>query len=95
MSLPPKLTTSSFDFGNLLGEGAYARVISCVLKSTGERYAIKIVDKRFILRYNKQKYVMNEKQCLRKLNHENVVKLWYTFHDEDYLCMNDARLCCV
>lgn len=38
--------------GPLLGEGSYARVKLATLKSTGERFAIKIMDKEFIRRVN-------------------------------------------
>lgn len=57
------------------------------LKSTKVKYAVKIVDKKFIVRHNKQKYVMNEKACLSRLEHESIIKLFYTFHDDDHLCM--------
>ncbi len=57
-----KLQKQDFEFSSLLGEGAYARVVLCKLRSNGEQYAAKIMDKKFVLRHNKQLCVQQEKQ---------------------------------
>lgn len=45
-----KTAISDFFIGSLLGEGAYARVHVCKLKSSGEYFALKVMEKRFILK---------------------------------------------
>lgn len=76
-----------FMFGTTLGEGAYARVVHGQKKSTGEEYAIKIMEKRFIKREDKVKFVMMEKQVFSRVSHPHIVKLYYTFQDDNYLYM--------
>ena len=86
VSAPRKrVTTSSFMFGPTLGEGAYAKVMLAELKSTKQRVAVKVMEKRFIKKEDKVKYVMQERDLLTKLSHPSIVKLMYTFQDREYL----------
>ncbi|KAK5809355.1 kinase-like domain-containing protein, partial [Linnemannia elongata] len=48
-------------------------------------YAIKVLDKRHIIREKKVKYVNIEKNTLYKLDHPGVVKLYSTFQDSSSL----------
>ena len=43
------------------------------------------MEKRFIAKERKQKYVHMEKQILTRLNHPGVVRLSFAFQDEHYL----------
>jgi hypothetical protein len=87
-----KLGPSDFTFGAELGEGAFAKVVSCVrctgdAAQRGRRYACKIVDKAFIQRMNKVNTVLNEKKILSLLDgHEGIVQLAFTFQDAHSLC---------
>ncbi|KAJ3006732.1 3-phosphoinositide dependent protein kinase-1 [Thoreauomyces humboldtii] len=49
--------------------------------SPPREYAVKILDKRHIIKEKKTKYVAIEKQVLNMLNHPLIVKLYYTFQD--------------
>lgn len=49
------------------------------MKASGERYALKVMEKRFIKKEDKVRFVMQEKQILSSVSHPNVVKLFYTF----------------
>lgn len=52
-------------------------------RATGRDYAIKVLDKRHIIKENKVKYVTIEKDTLNRLgNHPGIVRLYYTFQDE-------------
>lgn len=82
-----KRTPSDFEFGRVLGEGSFGQVIEAVEKETGKKYAIKILDKRYVIKHKKTKYVQTEKEIMNMLDHPNVVKLYYTFQDPDKLCM--------
>ena len=69
-----KLSSSDFRFGKLLGKGAYAKVVHGQLRLTNEEFAIKIVEKAHIKKYNKVQIVMNEKRALALINHPLIVK---------------------
>ena len=85
--LAVKLVPDDFNFGKVLGEGAYARVLVGTRKATQTDFAVKVMDKKHILRENKGKYVKTEKQILNTLNHPNVIKLVATFQDDQRLYM--------
>ncbi|CAO3568985.1 unnamed protein product [Mortierella alpina] len=76
-----KRTLADYRLGRTLGEGSYSTVVAAVEIATKRDYAIKILDKRHIIRENKVKYVNIEKNTLYKLDHPGVVKLFSTFQD--------------
>ena len=82
-----KKKISDFWMGHLLGEGAYARVHYCALKSSGECYAMKIMEKRFIIKEKKVDFVNMEKRVLQTVSHPNLMRLYYSFHDAKHLYM--------
>ncbi|KAJ5609166.1 Serine/threonine-protein kinase PKH2 [Penicillium herquei] len=72
-----------FSFGNTLGEGSYSTVAFATDRQTLKEYAIKILDKRHIIKEKKVKYVNIEKDTLNRLtDHPGIVRLYYTFQDE-------------
>ena len=72
-----------FSFGRTLGEGSYSTVIAGTDRQTLREYAIKMLDKRHIIKEKKVKYVNIEKDTLNRLtDHPGVVRLYYTFQDE-------------
>ncbi|QSS60078.1 3-phosphoinositide-dependent protein kinase [Histoplasma capsulatum] len=72
-----------FSFGRTLGEGSYSTVVAATDRQTLKEYAIKILDKRHIIKEKKVKYVNIEKDTLNRLtDHPGVVRLYYTFQDE-------------
>jgi 3-phosphoinositide dependent protein kinase-1 len=75
-----------FDFGRTLGEGSYSTVLAATDRTTLKEYAIKMLDKRHIIREKKVKYVNIEKDTLKRLNdHPGIVRLYYTFQDQNSL----------
>eukprot|EP00126_Sphaerothecum_destruens_P000047 Sdes_comp10063_c0_seq2m1658 len=81
-----KRKPQDFEFGKVIGEGSYAVVKLAKEKKTGNQFAVKILDKRHILKENKQKYVNIEKQVFTTLNnHPFFVQLYYTFQDASKL----------
>ncbi|KAG0043127.1 pkb-activating kinase-like protein [Gryganskiella cystojenkinii] len=60
-------------------------VVAAVDLSNRRDYAIKVLDKRHIIREKKVKYVNIEKDTLYKLDHPGVVKLYSTFQDSSSL----------
>jgi 3-phosphoinositide dependent protein kinase-1 len=78
-----KKGVKDFSFSRTLGEGSYSTVVLGKDRQTGKEYAIKILDKRHIIKEKKVKYVNIEKDTLNRLtDHPGVVKLYYTFQDE-------------
>ncbi|KAL9031100.1 MAG: hypothetical protein Q9196_000835 [Gyalolechia fulgens] len=75
-----------FVFGRTLGEGSYSTVLAATDRETGKEFAIKVLDKRHIIKEKKVKYVNVEKDTLNRLTeHPGVVRLYYTFQDEKSL----------
>ncbi|KAI1911128.1 serine/threonine protein kinase [Ophidiomyces ophidiicola] len=75
-----------FQFGRTLGEGSYSTVVAGTDRQTLKEYAIKILDKRHIIKEKKVKYVNIEKDTLNRLTeHPGIVRLYYTFQDENSL----------
>ena len=46
-----------FVFGEQLGEGSYSTVVQAVDASSGRQFAIKVLNKRHIMKEKKTKYV--------------------------------------
>ncbi|OBZ84342.1 putative 3-phosphoinositide-dependent protein kinase 2, partial [Choanephora cucurbitarum] len=72
---------TDFDYGDILGEGSYSTVLVGRDKRTGKHYAVKRLDKAHIVKNNKVKYVMIERDALSRMNHPGIVKLYWTFKD--------------
>lgn len=78
-----KKGVKDFNFGRTLGEGSYSTVLAATDRQTQREYAIKVLDKRHIIKEKKVKYVNIEKDTLNRLtDHPGIVKLYYTFQDE-------------
>lgn len=78
-----KKGVKDFAFGRTLGEGSYSTVMAATDRITSKEYAIKILDKRHIIKEKKVKYVNIEKDTLNRLTeHPGIVRLYYTFQDE-------------
>lgn len=78
-----KKGVKDFNFGQTLGEGSYSTVMAASDRQTLREYAIKVLDKRHIIKENKVKYVHIEKNTLNRLgDHDGIIRLYYTFQDE-------------
>ncbi|KAK9375407.1 kinase-like domain-containing protein [Lipomyces chichibuensis] len=78
-----KKGVKDFTFGRILGEGSFSTVVAATDRQTLREYAIKILDKRHIIKEKKVKYVNIEKNTLNRLgDHPGIVRLYYTFQDE-------------
>ncbi|KAK3683874.1 kinase-like domain-containing protein [Podospora appendiculata] len=75
-----------FSFGRVLGEGSYSTVYLATDRQTLREYAIKVLEKKHIIKEKKIKYVGIEKDTLNRLTeHPGIVRLYYTFQDESSL----------
>lgn len=81
-----KRSVSDFEFGKELGVGSYSTVVLAKDIHTGISYAVKILDKRHIIKERKVKYVNIEKHALNRLNnHPGIISLFFTFQDKHHL----------
>lgn len=82
---PPQIIRKGiqdFKLGKELGEGSYSTVMLATDINTGINYAIKILNKRHIIKEKKVKYVNIEKNALNRLGNRNgIIGLHYTFQD--------------
>jgi 3-phosphoinositide dependent protein kinase-1 len=75
-----------FSFGRILGEGSYSTVFLATDRQTLREYAVKVLEKKHIIKEKKIKYVNIEKNTLNRLtDHPGIVRLYYTFQDESSL----------
>ncbi|KAL6586301.1 3-phosphoinositide-dependent protein kinase 2 [Orobanche minor] len=63
-----------FELGKIYGVGSYSKVVRAKKKDTGNVYAMKIMDKKFITKENKTAYVKLERIVLDQLDHPGVVR---------------------
>lgn len=78
-----KRGVQDFEFGRSLGEGSYSTVVLATDKHTSKQYAVKILDKRHIIKEKKVKYVNIEKHALNRLNNRvGIISLYFTFQDK-------------
>ncbi|GAA5955670.1 hypothetical protein JCM3765_001817 [Sporobolomyces pararoseus] len=77
-------SVEDFKFHQVLGEGSYSTVTLVeTVHSPFRKYALKVLDKEHIKREKKTKYVLIERDTLKKLDgHPGIVKLYWTFQDD-------------
>ena len=78
-----KQSIKDFLIEETLGKGAYAKVVKAIKQ--GKEYAIKIISKKFIEKYEKTHEVHIERQVLTSLNHNSIIKIESTFQDQNNL----------
>jgi len=77
-----KKGVKDFVFSRTLGEGSYSTVVLGTDRQTLKEYAVKILDKKHIIKEKKIKYVNIERDTLNRLiEHPGIVRLYYTFQD--------------
>mmetsp|Transcript_11885 Transcript_11885/g.29281 ORF Transcript_11885/g.29281 Transcript_11885/m.29281 type:complete len:485 (+) Transcript_11885:162-1616(+) len=76
-----RLKPKDFEFGELLGEGSFAKVFMATRKENGKRYAAKVVDKQHVVKHKKVEAVMQEKKILSQCQHRGIVHLHFAFQD--------------
>ncbi|XP_073105556.1 3-phosphoinositide-dependent protein kinase 2 isoform X2 [Elaeis guineensis] len=82
-----QFTINDFELGKIYGVGSYSKVVRAKKKDSGNIYALKIMDKKFIMKENKISYVKLERIVLDQLDHPGIVRLFFTFQDAYSLYM--------
>ncbi|KAJ3135406.1 calcium calmodulin-dependent protein kinase type 1G, partial [Irineochytrium annulatum] len=76
-----------YDLGDTLGTGAFSEVKTATERSTGNKYAIKIIDKAKCR--GKESMIETEVKILLRVRHENIIQLYemYEIESKIYLVM--------
>jgi len=80
-----------YDIGKTLGVGSFAIVKECVNKKTGEKYAVKIIDKKHI--EGQEDMIKSEVNVIKQLKHPNIIclKEFYESERDIYLVTDLAK----
>lgn len=76
---------TDYEVGKLLGRGTFVSVYSAVEVKTGQRVAMKIVDRYRCDKLKKTNDLHMEKHCLRRANHPNIIKMLAWFSDTSHV----------
>ncbi|XP_016134317.1 serine/threonine-protein kinase Sgk3-like [Sinocyclocheilus grahami] len=85
-SANPHAKPTDFDFLKVIGKGSFGKVLLAKRKWDGKCYAIKVLQKKVILKRSEQKHIMAERNVLLKnVKHPFLVGLHYSFQTTDKL----------
>ncbi|KAJ6229653.1 3-phosphoinositide-dependent protein kinase 1-related [Anaeramoeba flamelloides] len=77
----------NFKFGKVIGRGSFGDVHEATHQTNNTKYAIKVMNKRHIVRVKKQHYVSRERNILQSLDSQFIIKLYACFQDTENLYM--------
>ncbi|KAI7690337.1 Serine/threonine-protein kinase Sgk3 [Sarcoptes scabiei] len=77
---------SDFEFLRTIGKGSFGKVYSARHIKEDRIYAVKVLNKKMIIKRNEKNHIMSERNVLLKnLNHPFLVGLYYSFQTKDKL----------
>ena len=80
-------TIEDFRVGNIIGRGAFSIVSEAIELENNKKFAIKQLEKRFIVKYKQVERVKLEKDILFLVRGSPfIIELFYTFQDRSNLC---------
>ena len=79
------MSIQDFELVKPISKGAYGRVFLARKKNTGDIYAIKVMNKRELLRKNQNQHIQAERQIMSHADNPFVVKLFYSFQSKNHL----------
>jgi serine/threonine protein kinase len=85
LSQKQKASINDYDIICGLGNGSYGKVILAKSKNEGKKFAIKVIKKALLDRFEKQYEIHVEKYCLAHLSHPNIIKFSKAFQDKKHL----------
>lgn len=84
-----KVVIDDFEMMRVLGKGCAGKVLLVRHKKSEALYALKSITKRHVLAHQELQHTLTEQAVLKRMAREAkdpfVVKLWWSFHDKDYL----------
>ncbi|KAG7278766.1 hypothetical protein CRUP_019072, partial [Coryphaenoides rupestris] len=86
LSEETQIKPSDFDYLKIIGKGSFGKVLLARHKESTNYYAIKVLQKKIILKKKEQKHIMAERSVLMKnIKHPFLVGLHYSFQTTDKL----------
>ena len=83
----PPTSLDFYKFVEMIGKGAFGKVMLGIHKLTGRYVAIKAIDKTYMQdTYSKQK-VMQEVYILQKIRHSNIIRLYEVFESSKHMLL--------
>ncbi|EFN52977.1 hypothetical protein CHLNCDRAFT_36647 [Chlorella variabilis] len=76
-----QLSLADFELLRRIGDGSYSHVVLARHRATGRDYALKVIDKQYIMRHRVVDYIRKERQILDALQYDGIAKLYFTFQD--------------
>ena len=70
-----------------IGSGTFGSVWKVRHKITNQIYAIKVINKEYIIKQNMIEQIKKEIEIMYKLNHPHIIKLYSHFEDEEDFCL--------
>jgi len=85
-----KVNLKSFEMLTIIGQGSFGKVVQVRHKTTGDIFAMKVLNKKNIVDRGEVEHTRAEKNILMKINHPFLMKLHYSFQTSDklYLVMD-------
>ena len=83
----PKPKLEDFEMGKLLGRGAFGKVRLAVHKASGDKFAMKTLNKSMLVQAKQVTGALTEKEVLRQSGHPCIVRLYHAFQDATSLHM--------
>ncbi|KAI4349378.1 hypothetical protein L6164_009970 [Bauhinia variegata] len=80
-----KMGVNDFELLTMIGKGAFGEVRVCREKTTGHVYAMKKLKKSEMLRRGQVEHVKAERNLLAEVDSNCIVKLYFSFQDDEYL----------
>ncbi|KAD6120066.1 hypothetical protein R6Q59_026095 [Mikania micrantha] len=80
-----KMGVDDFELLTMIGKGAFGEVRVCREKKTGNVYAMKKLKKSEMLRRGQVEHVRAERNLLAEVDSNCIVKLYYSFQDDEFL----------
>uniref|UniRef100_A0A4X2LCF3 Serum/glucocorticoid regulated kinase family member 3 n=1 Tax=Vombatus ursinus TaxID=29139 RepID=A0A4X2LCF3_VOMUR len=82
----PHAKPTDFDFLKVIGKGSFGKVLLAKRKLDGKFYAVKVLQKKIVLKRKEQKHIMAERNVLLKnVKHPFLVGLHYSFQTTEKL----------
>ena len=78
---------NSFTILDCLGAGSFGKVFKVRMKSNGEIYAMKVINKRFLMKNNQLRYAITECNVLKQATSPFILTLYYSFQTPENLYM--------
>ena len=78
---------NSFTIEDCLGAGSFGKVFKVRMKSNGEIYAMKVINKRFLMKNNQLRYAITECNVLKQATSPFILTLYYSFQTPENLYM--------